>query len=249
MTTQKTVLKGFILVALPFALAACGTASWGAGGAFLVGALMAVPLLWSTRANSGPRLACTGYETEYCQSGRLQKHCCPRNAKCNYTAPTPYMDCGNLHCVDGRDVGRCPAPTPKIRQHGATADACGGAWQKACIDHVVQEACIAMVPTNYSGPSNNPRYVHTIGNLCTTHVLPSEGYPVKDWLIEPFCLGEWTKVCLDGKVSERCLPAPGKTAGEVGASKAPTAFPAATFVRCEDKTCAVGSLPAAVCPP
>ncbi len=90
-----------------------------------------------------------------------------------------------------------------------------------------------MPPSNYSGPSANPAFTRCgppSAKRCTTHVLIEDCHPTRAELGAAACDGAWTKVCLGGKIDERCLP---------GGLGAPT-FEAKTYVVCGDGSCAVG---------
>jgi hypothetical protein len=195
--------------------------------------LVAGPL--ATRVRAGESIPCSGYEERACNNGNIARLCCPAGAKCNF-ANRPFVACGHETCVDGRDPGRCPAPAPRTfaAKDEVECRTKYGHWAPACIERRVQNACIPMQPTNYTGPGANPAF-RTCGPAsaarCTTHVLMEDCYPSRTELGKAACDGAWTKVCLGGTIGERCLPTgPG----------APT-FPAATYVPCDDGSCATGA--------
>ncbi|MFT7581003.1 MAG: hypothetical protein ACI9MR_002677 [Myxococcota bacterium] len=222
-------------------LAACGTAGWSAGPGVLLACVLAIPVLWASRARGGARTPCQGTETVICSGGHLRTQCCPTGSKCNYRN-VPFQRCGTGLCVEGQDVGRCKAPQPATTGAEDEADCkkSYGGWAPACVKGEVTDACIMSVPTNFTGPPRNPHYQTLLWNMCTTHLLPSDGLLVRHWLTAPFCIGEWKAVCLNGELSERCIPFPGLTAVQT--------FPATTYVTCPDDSCAVGTDANRVCP-
>src|SRR5262245_34259616 len=111
------------------------------------GLLFLAATAWRS-AQAGPPPRCVGGEATVCEGGVLRRRCGPG------PAPAPFTPCGAGYCVLGRDVGRCPAPEPRVMP-----GACGGfRGQKACVKKRVIEACVMPVPTNYSGPSMNPHF-------------------------------------------------------------------------------------------
>ena len=94
-------------------------------------------------------------------------------------------------------------------------------------------------PTNYDGPPPNPSFRRCGEDRCTTHRFVEDCYPTRAELGAADCEGSWTKVCLGGKVEERCLPG--------GWQKLMMAMPATKYATCPDGTCAVGD--AAACKP
>lgn len=199
-------------------------------------------------ARAGAPMPCGGYETTACQDGRLQTRCCPAGAKCNYR-DEPFIGCGHGLCTTGGDPGRCLAPRPNVTAAKSEADCKteSGDWALVCADKVVVSACLPPMPTNFMGPGFNPRFVACgsgaslsstgdgqVGDRCTTHLLEEDCYPTREELGLRACQGALTKVCLGGKVIEKCLPqnlSPFK----------PRVWPASTFVTCDDGSCAVGS--------
>jgi len=220
------------LAALTIALAACGpgaTAGWGTA----LGVMMALGISWRVgggEARSGPPMPCTGYEVTTCNGKRLVKNCCPRGAKCNYRNPA-HIKCGHGTCVQGNDPGMCPSPKPVVTPAKTKADCRTGNWAKACIDRKVTEACIMSVPTNYMGPGMNPVFQTCGADRCTTHKLLEDCFPTKKELGKTKCDGKWEKVCLAGKVEDRCVPK----------AHLKTSLPAKTYMSCKDGSCAVGS--------
>ena len=88
----------------------------------------------------------------------------------------------------------------------ATQADCNGSWEKACVAGKVTMACIMPVPTNYAGPNRNPPFRECGEDRCTTSPFIEHCYPVKAAEGEAACLTGWTKVCLQGRITERCLP-------------------------------------------
>jgi hypothetical protein len=232
----------------------------GAPGVFIAAAMfvgllaLAAPSRHVVPAvHAGSPVGCDGWESSYCNSGRVAAHCCPKNAKCNYRDP-PFVECGHGLCAVGHDIGRCPAPEPSLftmepNPMGADEASCKakhGDWQLVCADKVVVAACIPPMPTNYSGPGYSPQFFAcgkgqrlvsdepAAGDRCSTHVLKASCYPTAAELGEAAkCLGKWEEVCLAGKVDKRCLPVsvpPLETFN----------WRATKFVKCDDGSCAVG---------
>lgn len=183
-----------------------------------------------------PRPPCNGSESHSCSAprpkdgqrvsvGAITSHCCPAGAHCNY-AYVPYTECGNGACVYGRDPGRCPAPQPSV-DPAKTCSTQG--MEKVCLGHKVTEACVMPVPTNYTGPSPNPTYRTCGDGRCTTSSFMEDCYPTRKEA--KACDGTWTKVCLGGEVSERCLP---KTPPEG------VRWTATEFSKCKDGSCVMG---------
>ncbi len=202
---------------------ACGLGCVPAAGGSLLGvlALLMLTLGAVSSARAGAPLQCDGDETPYCDKGRIRQNCCPKNADCNFKSP-PFTDCGDGWCVEGFDRGRCPAPEPYVTE-------CRSPDATVCLAKKVTKACIMPVPTNYMGPSRNPHY-RTCGDgtRCTTSPFYEDCFPKRGVLTS--CDGQWTKVCLGGKVEERCLP------------KGPlTQFEATRYATCKDGGCAVGT--------
>lgn len=167
---------------------------------------------------------CTGRWHEQCVDGRVSRRCCPRGAKCNYRN-APFVSCGYDTCVPGHDIGLCPEIQPRLAAPpGAKKEDCTkGTWEKACVNKVVRDACIQYYPTNYSGTPYNPKFTTCGENRCTTRPTPAACEPVK--VDGAVCSTSWAKTCLDGKVTERCLPE--------------GTYPSTLYTECEDK-CVVG---------
>lgn len=221
---------------------------------FLV-ALVAGVLIWhEARADEGPPSPrgrtpspdgdacgapyiprCDGYETESCQDGHIKKSCCPQNAKCNYRF-APFVACGEGLCVNGKDPSLCVPRQPAVTEAKDEADckAKYGDWEPACISGRVTPACIMGVPTNYMGPSRNPPFKTCNDTACTTSQFIEACYPERAEGVS--CLFGWTKVCLQGRITERCI-APGAARSEASQG----------FVECGPGRCAIGK-DANVCP-
>jgi hypothetical protein len=216
-----------VLVVCGAALAGCGAAV-GAGGGLLLALLVALAAFALGRAaGAGAPMRCDGTETMVCENGHAYAKCCPKGAKCNYKNP-PFVDCGHATCVLGGDVGRCPSPKPHATaaRSKAACDKEHGAWEEACIDGKVDSVCLPPMPTNYSGPGQNPQVRRCGWGRCTTNTLYEHCFPRRGETL--WCSGAWTKVCLGGKVEERCLKKPIED------------FPAAKYSACGDGSCAVG---------
>ncbi len=180
-----------------------------------------------------PRPPCDGWEHKSCRGGNIAVSCCPKNARCNY-AYAPFVECGNGSCVPGKDRGRCPEKVP-MTQPGVSKEKCDTYhWQKVCLNNKVTEACIMPVPTNYMGPPRNPPFKRCSDQRCTTTDFRAACYPTKAETSECGRSRSWRKVCLMGKVEERCLPRP-------PTNFSGTFYPATQFVECPDKTCVVGT--------
>ncbi|MCC6621245.1 MAG: hypothetical protein IT385_08320 [Deltaproteobacteria bacterium] len=252
-TRVALVVLSSLVAAVGLTACASAPADWGLVSG-LVAALTTLALALPMRgARAGAPMPCQGYEATSCEDGFLRKHCCPEGTKCNFDFPR-YLDCGQGTCVVGADIGRCPAPVPRVTPAAATPG-CGEGWELACVDRRVTKACIPPVPTNYTGPGMNPPFracgdgrakrtatpadftKADVGARCTTHVLYEDCFPSRGEVLPRSCLGAWEKVCLGGKVVHKCLP-----------EGAPAdAFPAKAFVACDDGSCAVGADKAA-CP-
>jgi len=234
---------------LACALAACtsGPAEWGLASGVVAALLTTLALAWPARlARAGAPMPCDGYEERSCDAGFVRTHCCPAGAKCNFDFPR-FLDCGHGTCVVGGDRGRCPSPLPHTTPGDAACAPDG--WELACVDRRVTKACIPPVPTNFTGPGLNPpfracgdgraRLTATpadftradVGARCTTHILYEDCFPSRGEVLPRSCLGAWQKVCLGGKLNQKCLPA----------EAPPDAFPAKTWVTCDDGSCAVGT--------
>ncbi len=246
-------------------LVACAPAAGGVPGAVLGIALFVGALALMTpgrraapEARAGAPIGCDGWEHRSCEGGRIQTQCCPKGAKCNFR-DEPYLMCGHGLCTTSGDLGRCPSPEPAIFTSvdgpgGQSEEACKathGSWQLVCAKKVVVAACLPPMPTNYMGPGMNPPFktcgkgprlvsdAPAAGERCTTHVLAEDCYPTKTELGQDKCLGGWQKVCLGGKVEERCLPV----------SFEDKRWPATEYVMCDDGKCAVGKDETKVCRP
>jgi hypothetical protein len=206
----------------------------------LLVAMLAGLVLGAPRARAGAPVPCDGTEKRVCEGGRMTTHCCPKSAKCNYRNP-PHIDCGDGTCVEGGDEGRCRPPQP-VMSASKSEETCKkdyGTWEPACVAHKVTKACIMPVPTNYTGPPNNPSFRTCRTDRCTTSRFIEDCHPARGEVAEKACAGSWTKVCLGGKVTERCLPPVPEPESE---------FRAKTFVTCADGSCAVGD-DKSTCPP
>lgn len=194
-------------------------------------ALASASWLLPASASAGPpppNHGCNGSTTAYCSNGKLSYHCCPPGARCNYRYE-PYVDCGSGACVTGRDEGRCVPPQPQV---AATKGDCPTGWADACVNHQVTKACIAPVPTNYTGPSPNPAFRLVPGGRCTTSRFLEDALAVKGTPEAGDCKdGTWRKVCLYGKLAERCVPK---------AMPSTETLAATTYVDCPGQGCAVG---------
>ena len=185
------------------------------------------------RARAGAPVGCDGSESRVCEEGRIVRRCCPKGAKCNFRNP-PHIDCGDGTCVAGHDEGRCAPPQPQttVAKDEADCKKQSGSWEPACVAHKVTKACILPVPTNYTGPQHNPPFrTCRGGDRCTTGRFIEDCHPGRDELEHQVCGGSWTKVCLGGKVVDRCLPWVVQPKSE---------YPASTYVTCDDGSCAVG---------
>jgi hypothetical protein len=199
----------------------------------LVVAAAALAVIGGSRtrtANAGSPAPCDGYEETVCQGGVISTRCCPKGKRCNFRNP-PHVSCGDGYCVEGHDVGRCPAPqaqTTPAKSEGE-CKATSGSWEPACVGGKVTSACIMPVPTNYTGPRPNPRFTTCRQDRCTTSRFVEACHPARGEIADKDCPG-FTKVCLGGKVAERCLPF-------VFGKKT---YQAARYVECGDGSCAVG---------
>lgn len=180
---------------------------------------------FAANVRAGAPVPCQGSTHESCDGTYIQRTCCPLNAPCNYRN-RPYVSCGDGYCAHGADLGRCPVPQAHVID---SAQCAKDGFVKACINHAVKDVCLMSVPTNYTGPSRNPAFIALPDGRCTTSRFVEEAYPVRNASAK--CDGAWTRVCLGGKVEERCLP---KTAPDGHA------FQATKYVTCKDKSCAVG---------
>ncbi len=172
-----------------------------------------------------PRPKCEGWEHKSCRQGRIAYSCCPKGAKCNYRL-SAFQDCGYERCVPGNDPGMCPPDQPMGSAAAKEAD-CPAGWAKACIDGKLAQMCVMPVPTNFTGPSNNPSFRTCGGDYCTTSRFIDACYPTKE--VVKTCAVPFTKVCLMGVVTERCIPA-----------GAPTSAASKGFVMCDATRCAIG---------
>lgn len=191
------------------------------------------------RADAGPPMPCTGKEAPVCRGGTVFMGCCPKGQKC--PPEPPFVSCGDRVCAPGHDRGRCVGPTPMLEPTAkakADCDRSAGAWERACLDHKITNACIMSYPTNYGGPSHNPTFRTCVAETrCTTNPLYEDCFPRRGEVTDAECatIGGWQKVCLAGKVEERCLPK--------GAAVA--SFPSLEYVACPSGAagagqCAVG---------
>jgi hypothetical protein len=217
-----------MIAALGVALSACAQGS--AGGLWVLAGLLLIAPLSFRAAHAGPPIPCRGTESRSCVEGRIQTQCCPLGSACNFEN-RPFQDCGAGLCTD-KDRGHCPDPVAKLDP----PESCGDRWELACVEGQVARACIPMVPTNYGGPPLNPAFKTCgvwptrqtqVGIPCTTNALQERCYPVKDgepqgarkvrairadqcgvvpWGGYTGVTARWTEVCLDGQVSQRCLP-------------------------------------------
>ncbi|MEZ4463037.1 MAG: hypothetical protein R3F43_00605 [bacterium] len=135
--------------------------------------------------------------------GHIRTSCCPQNAKCNYRY-APFQACseapasraGIPACApEGahRHRGRHPGGLP--RQLGARLRAGQGGGR---LHHAR--------PHQLRGPTRNPAFRECGDGRCTTSPFIEHCYPVKPAEGEAACLTGWTKVCLQGRITERCLP-------------------------------------------
>lgn len=192
-------------------------------------------------------MPCQGSQHVSCSAGRIQTQCCPEGAMCNYR-DEPFTGCGHGLCITSGDPGRCVSPRPNVTTAKSEADCKNdsGEWALVCADKVVVHACLPPMPTNFMGPGNNPRFKSCgsgaapmssedakVGDRCTTHLLDEDCYPTRDELGLRACEAPLTKVCLGGKLLEKCLPQ------NLSPIK-PRLWPASTFVTCDDGSCAVG---------
>lgn len=180
-----------------------------------------------------PKPPCEGTEHESCQGGRIQVDCCPQGARCNY-AFAPFQACGDGACVQGQDPGLCP-PREAATQPAADEADCKakyGSWEPACIAGKVTPACILPVPTNYTGPPPNPPFRTCGDDHCTTSPYIEACTPPR--AEGESCLTGWTKVCLMGRLTERCLPFTG--ARSIASTQ---------IAECGGGRCAIGTGPAA----
>ena len=194
--------------------------------------LVAVLASWAFPADAGSPMPCDGTETVVCHGGVLVKQCCPKGKKCNFRNP-PHIACGNGYCAEGKDVGRCPAPQAATTAAKSEAECKGeyGDWAEVCVARKVTKACLPSMPTNFTGPPLNPPF-RTCGpkdERCTTSQFIEDCHPVRGEVTE--CAGTWTKVCLGGKVAERCLP------WTVRANP----YTATQYVKCPDGSCVIGN--------
>lgn len=217
-----------------------GAAAWPA---FLGVALLAGVGLFLSSASATPKGSaataeatgaiapepCDGWEHKSCGAdGQIQKSCCPKGARCNYRSQ-PFTECGGDRCVLGHDPGMCPPPKPMMSAAKTQAE-CKERWEPACVGNTVTPSCIMTVPTNYMGPARNPRFLTCGDDRCTTSNFIEDCYPQKTGAMS-VCASGWTKVCLLGRITERCIP-PG--AQQTAASKG--------FVECAAPgTCAIGA--------
>jgi hypothetical protein len=226
-TMRPMIRRPLMLVPLAIAVVAFGcSAGISAGPAAMLGFLLLVTSvvgLSRRSARAGAPAPCQGSETTVCQNGYISRQCCPQGAKCNYRN-APFLTCGDGYCVEGKDPGRCPSPRANVM----ACDASAPGRVEACVDRKVTKACVMPVPTNYTGPSQNPSFRTCGDGRCTTHQYVEDCYPTR--AEKRFCpLGQWAKVCLGGRVTERCLP--------MGSL---SRFPTTTYATCSNGSCAVG---------
>lgn len=239
-------------VASALLFVACSPSDMGASGALsglaVFAGITALAGLGARRdARAGAPMPCDGYEETACDGERIVTHCCPKGAKCNFR-DGPHVTCGHGLCRAGGDISRCAAPVATTTPAKSEADCKKdhGSWELVCADKVVVAACLPPMPTNFMGPGYKPaftmcgkgdRLVSTavvVGERCTNHRLAEDCYPTAS---EGKCLGAVTKVCLGGKVVDKCLPV----------SLQPRAWEAAAFVKCPDGSCAIGTDSANAC--
>lgn len=227
-------------------LAGCSPMIGAGAGFFGVLLVVGVAFLSYTRASAEPgaaessaatgapmpRPTCDGWEHKSCQDGRIKYSCCPKGAKCNYRY-APFQECGYEQCVPGNDKGACPAREPVIDagKTQAECDKTSGQWAKVCANNQVKMACLPPMVTNYMGPPYNPSFRECGDNRCTTSRFIEDCYPNK--AAEAKCLTGWTDVCIEGKLTQKCLPLTARK------SEASTGF-----VKCPDG-CAIGEGPEA----
>ena len=156
-----------------------------------------------------PIRTCSGSWHTSCVQGRLHKDCCPKGARCNY-AYAPYVDCGYGECAPGKDPAACAPRQPVVvagKTDAADCRAVGGTWERACVASKPVMACIAPVPTNYTGPPPNPPFSEC-GDRCSTTGLRAACWPTRAELGKTPCKGTWRKTCVGARIAERCLPRP-----------------------------------------
>lgn len=215
------------------ALLLTGCAGAPAAGATLL--IFAAALLWARPARSGapaPPPPCAGEEYFSCERNRLTRHCTDKGKKAPKIAD--FVNCGYDSCVPGRDRGMCK-PWTAVTTGAKDAASCGesyGDWQKACVDNRITEACIMSVPTNYMGPPRNPHWLEcpNVADRCAPPSEPEQCLDKRGAV--KTCAGTWEKVCLRGKIEERCVP-PKITWGGKNLVRA--------FAECSPTTCAIGS--------
>ena len=178
---------------------------------------------------------CSGSETPYCQDGKIEMSCCPQGAKCNFRN-APFSECGDRFCVPGEDPGMCVPRQPRVIEAVDEADckAKYGDWEPACVNGQVRPSCIPLMPTNYMGAGFNPRFQTCGGTACTTGQFIEDCFPVKTE--GATCDTGWIRVCLQGRITERCAPA--------GVARSPASQ---AFVECGPGRCAIGT-DAHICP-
>lgn len=213
-------------------LSACAQA--GAHPLVLVlGALVVIPLA-RVASRAGAPIPCSGYEARSCVDGRILEQCCPQGAKCNFESG-PFVDCGAGLCTE-RDRGHCPDPVAQLAPPGSCGDAwelacVAGVVEKACIPPVPTNFTGPPLNPPFKTCGEWPGLTAPApGMACTTNALAERCYPAKagaklaggqkppprqipaeacgvvPWGGYAGVTAQWTEVCLDGHVVERCLP-------------------------------------------
>jgi hypothetical protein len=151
-----------------------------------------------------PEPPCDGTRVESCESGHVRATCVPKGQKVQ--PPAPFVSCGYGSCVAGHDQSLCP-----VRETHAVAatdeETCKkayGSWEKACVNERETMACIPPVPTNYTGPNPNVRYVTCSGDHCAPETHPELCFDRRTGTTE--CAGPWQKACIKGRITEVCVP-------------------------------------------
>lgn len=198
---------GIVLGAWPRAAAAGGgapTATSAEDGASVGAPHTGMPVVLPGGAPMPPP-PCDGTRVESCVGGSVHVTCCPAGEKC--PAVAEFRHCGDGRCVDGKDVGMC-APREVhsvVAPNEAECVTSGAAWVKACVKGRVAMACLPPVPTNYTGPPQNPSFVTCGGDRCSVATHPELCFEERS-ADDSACLGTWTKACVKGRISERCVP-------------------------------------------
>lgn len=171
-----------------------------------------------------------------CDGARIQTSYCPPGAYCNYRY-MPFVDCGAGNCVIGADAGLCPAPKATTLAATSKAD-CKGSWEPVCLDRKVTDAC---VPKTQGRRAPNPPFVSCGAGRCTTSRFVEDCYPTRKELGKTACDGTWEKVCLLGKLEERCVPKTAPAPSTSSVTPVPGSEHATTYVSCGKGRCAVGT--------